>query len=88
MNFNEDKKKSVFVNNIKLNKTENDKGNKTPHVSTKVSAYDRVVQLVTNDNTDTINQNVRGGTATPTRTPIEGVRMSENQKKRISGQMF
>ena len=56
MDFNEDKKTSVFVNNIKLNKTENDKGNKTPHVSTKVSAYDRVVQLVTNDNTDTINQ--------------------------------
>ena len=32
------------------------KGNKTPHVSTKVSAYGRVVQLVTNDNTDTINK--------------------------------
>ena len=59
MNFNENNKKAVFVgpvNNIKINNTENDKGNKTPHVSTKVSAYDRVVQLVTNDNTDTINK--------------------------------
>ena len=73
MNFNENnKKKAVFagpVNNIKINNTENVTGNKTPHVSTTVSAYDRVVQLVTNDNTDTINK-------------------SENQKKRISGQMF
>ena len=56
MNFNENNKKAVFVNNIKINNTENDKGNKTPHVSTKVSAYDRVVQLVTYDNTDTINK--------------------------------
>ena len=58
MNFNENNKNAVFagpVNNIKINNTENDKGNKTPHVSTKVSAYDRVVQLVTNGNTDTIS---------------------------------
>ena len=56
MNFNENSKFAVFVFNIKMNNTENDKGNETPHVSTKVSAYDRVVQLVTNDNTDTINK--------------------------------
>ena len=59
MIFNDNNKKAVFagpVNNIEINNTENDKGNKTPHVSTKVSAYDRVVQLVTNDNTDTINK--------------------------------
>ena len=56
MNFNENNKKAVFVGPVKINNTENDKGNKTPHVSTKVSAYDRVVQLVTNGNTDTINK--------------------------------
>ena len=56
MNFNDNNKKAVFVGPVKINNTENDKGNKTPHVSTKVSAYGRVVQLVTNDNTDTINK--------------------------------
>ena len=43
-------KKNIFVNNIKLDKVDKKKESKTtPHVNTKISAYDRVVQLVTND---------------------------------------
>ena len=38
----------IFVNNIKLNKKKESKT--TPHVNVKMSAYDKVVQLVTNDN--------------------------------------
>ena len=42
--------KSIFVNHIKLDKVDKKKESKTtPHVNTKTSAYDRVVQLVTND---------------------------------------
>ena len=44
-------KKNIFVNTIKVYKKKESKT--TPHVSTKISAYDRVVQLVTNnDNTE------------------------------------
>ena len=39
--------KNTFVNNIKVDKKKESKT--TPHVSTKISAYDRVVQIVTND---------------------------------------
>ena len=39
-------KKTIFVNTIKVDKK---KSKTTPHVSTKISAYDRVVQIVTND---------------------------------------
>ena len=40
-------KKNIFVNTIKVDKKKESKT--TPHVSTKISAYDRVVQIVTND---------------------------------------
>ena len=43
-------KKNIFVNTIKVDKKKESKT--TPHVSTKISAYDRVVQIVTNDNND------------------------------------
>lgn len=46
-------KKIMFVNNTQLDKVDKKKYSKTtPHVSTKISAYDRVVQLVTNDNSE------------------------------------
>ena len=41
-------KKHTFVNNIKLDKKKENKT--TPHVHVKISAYDKVVQLVTNYN--------------------------------------
>ena len=45
----------MFVNNIKLDKVDKKKESKTtPHVNTKISAYDRVVQLVTHDNTEVV----------------------------------
>ena len=40
--------KNMFVNNIKLDKKKESKT--TPHVNLKISAYDKGVQLVTNDN--------------------------------------
>ena len=43
-------KKNIFVNTIKVDKKKESKT--TPHVSTKISAYDRVVQIVTNDNNE------------------------------------
>ena len=43
-------KKTIFVNTIKVDKKKESKT--TPHVSTKISAYDRVVQIVTNDNNE------------------------------------
>ena len=46
-------KKNIFVNTIKVDKKKESKT--TPHVSTKhltLSAYDRVVQIVTNDNNE------------------------------------
>ena len=43
-------KKNIFVNFIKVDKKQESKT--TPHVSTKISAYDRVVQIVTNDNNE------------------------------------
>ena len=42
--------KNIFANNIKVDKKKASKT--TPHVSTKISAYDRVVQIVTNDNNE------------------------------------
>ena len=44
-------KKNIFINTIKVDKKKESKT--TPHVSTKISAYDRVVQIVTNDNNET-----------------------------------
>ena len=41
-------KKTIFANNIKLDKKKESKT--TPHVNVKISAYDKVVQLVTHDN--------------------------------------
>ena len=43
-------KKNIFVNTIKVDKNKESKT--TPHVSTKISAYDRVVQIVTNDSNE------------------------------------
>lgn len=40
-------KKNIFVNAIKVDKKKQSKT--TPHVSIKMNAYDRVVQIVTND---------------------------------------
>ena len=46
-------KKNMFVNHITLDKVDKKKESKTtPRVNTKKSAYDRVVQLVTNYNTE------------------------------------
>ena len=43
----------MFLSNIKLDKVDRKKASKTtPHVNTKISAYDRVVQSVTNDNSE------------------------------------
>ena len=49
-------KNDIFVNNIRLNNVDKKDNKQTPHVNTKVSAYDRVVQLVTNDNTEVKQQ--------------------------------
>jgi len=43
-------KKNIFVNAIKVDKKKESKT--TPHVSIKMNAYDRVVQIVTNDNNE------------------------------------
>ena len=43
-------KKNIFVNTIKVDKKKESKT--TPHVSIKMNAYDRVVQIVTNDNNE------------------------------------
>ena len=43
-------KTNIFVNTIKVDKKKDSKT--TPHVSTNISAYDRVVQIVTNDNNE------------------------------------
>ena len=45
-------KKNIFVNTIKVDKKKESKT--TPHVSTKISAYDRVVQIVTNNDNNEI----------------------------------
>ena len=44
--------KNIFVNTIKVDKKKESKT--TPHVSTKISAYDRVVQIVTNNDNNEI----------------------------------
>ena len=43
-------KQNIFVNAIKVDKKKESKT--TPHVSIKMNAYDRVVQIVTNDNNE------------------------------------
>ena len=43
-------KKNIFVNTIKVDKKKESKT--TPHVSINVNAYDRVVQIVTNDDNE------------------------------------
>ena len=43
-------KKNIFVNTIKVDKKKESKT--TPHVSIKMNAYDRVVEVVTNDNNE------------------------------------
>ena len=43
---------NIVVNNIKVVKKKESKT--TPHVSTKLSAYDRVVQIVTNNDNNEI----------------------------------
>ena len=42
-------KKNIFVNTIKVDKKKEKESKTTPHVSIKISAYDRVVQIVTNN---------------------------------------
>jgi len=42
--------KNIFVNTIKVDNKKESKT--TPHVSIKLSAYDRVVQIVTNGNNE------------------------------------
>ena len=46
-------KTNIFVNANKLHKAEK-KDKNTPHVNVKVSAYDKVVNLVTNDDAGTV----------------------------------
>ena len=41
--------KNIFVNTIKKKESKT-----TPHVSTKISAYDRVVQIVTNSDNNEV----------------------------------
>ena len=45
-------KKNIFVNTIKVDKKKESKT--TPNVNTKISAYDRVVQIVTNNDNNEI----------------------------------
>ena len=45
-------KKNIFVNTIKVDKKKESKT--TPHVSIKMNAYDRVVQIVTNNDNNEI----------------------------------
>ena len=44
--------KNIFVNTIKVDKKKESKT--TPHVSIKMNAYDRVVQIVTNNDNNEI----------------------------------
>lgn len=45
----ETEKKTIFTNDIKLNKSDKKNSNSTPNVTTKISAYDRIVSIVTHD---------------------------------------
>ena len=47
--FYKTEKKTVFRDNINLYKPDKKLNNATPNVTTKISAYDKVVSLVTND---------------------------------------
>ena len=45
-------KKHIVVNNLELDKVDKEKESKaTPHVNVKISAYDKIVQFVTHDET-------------------------------------
>ena len=46
--------KNIFVNAIKVDKKKEKESKTTPHVNTKISAYDRVVQIVTNNDNNEI----------------------------------
>ncbi len=46
-------KKDVFVNHIKLSKYDKKVSKTTPTVNSKISAYDKVVSLVTSDDSVT-----------------------------------
>ena len=46
--------KHIFVNTIKVDKKKENESKTTPHVSTKISAYDRVAQIVTNNDNNEI----------------------------------
>ena len=48
--FKHTDKKDIFVSNIKIEKQNINK--QTPRINTKISAYDRTVQLVTNTSND------------------------------------
>lgn len=49
-------KKTKFVNNNNKPSKVDKKGHNTLNVNPKTSAYDRVVQLVTNDNAEPVSQ--------------------------------
>ena len=51
----ETEKKTIFTNDIKLNKSDKKNSNSTPNVTTKISAYDRIVSIVTHDD-NTVKQ--------------------------------
>ena len=52
MFYKESDKKHILVNNITLDKVDKKNESKTtPKVNVKISAYDKIVQLVTNNNT-------------------------------------
>lgn len=73
-------KTNIFVNHIKLDKVDKKKESKTtPHVNTKISAYDRIVQLVTNDRSGVSDPTERGTASfVPEVKPPQ-----EEQKKRV-----
>ena len=49
-------KTDIVANTIKLTKVDKTVHNQTPHVNTNISAYDRVIQIVSNDGTDVNHQ--------------------------------
>ena len=53
MFYTEGCKKHIFANSITLDKVDKTKETKTtPNVHVNISAYDKIVQLVTNNNTE------------------------------------
>ena len=49
-------KTDIVANTIKLTKVVKKVNKQTPHVNTNISAYERVVQMVTHDDTDVKHQ--------------------------------